>query len=348
MIKFKILTMEILSTISITLICLINSPVQAIESKTALNQALQHEPIQPIHAAEGLDKDKIALGEALFVDSRLSFDNTMACITCHALGDNGADHQALTPGRNSQQLDVNTPTVFNSSLNHQQFWDGRAQNLEDQINFVVDSKKEFASNWPLIISKLNQDNNYKTNFNKLYSDGITADNIRNAIAIFEQSLLTINSPFDRYLLGDASAISSDAKEGYRLFKDYGCVACHQGSNIGGNLFMKFGVFGDYFVKKGNNTRADLGRYNITGKASDRHVFRVPSLRLSVLTAPYFHDGSVDNLSDAIKIMAKHQLGRTISTQDIDYIIAFLKTLPGEYKGQALGATMRLQAQEKLK
>jgi cytochrome c peroxidase len=242
---------------------------------------------------------------------------------------------------------VNTPTVFNSSLNHQQFWDGRASDLEEQITFVVENKQEFATHWPLIVAKLNQDTHYKKTFNKLYPDGITADNIRNAIAIYEQSLLTLNSPFDRYLLGDSNAINASAKEGYRLFKDYGCVACHQGSNVGGNLFMKFGVFGDYFAQRGNTTPADLGRFNVTGNESDRHVFRVPSLRLAVLTPPYFHDGSVETLDDAVKIMAKHQLGRIISEQDITYIVEFLTTLPGEYKGQPLGGTLKLQSQDKL-
>lgn len=297
---------------------------------------LQHEPVQPIAPPKISEVDKVSLGETLFHDKRLGHDNEMACASCHALDDNGADNQQLTLGRNGVPLDVNTLTVFNSALNHQQFWDGRASTLEEQINFVVLSDKEFATTWPVLLGKLRQDKNYRQQFEKIYPDGITAANVRNAIATFERTLLTLNSPFDRYLLGDHQAINNDEKEGYRLFKSYGCVACHQGSNVGGNLFMKIGVFGDYFAVRGNISKADLGRFNVTGDEADRHVFRVPSLRLVVLTAPYFHDGSVQTLNEAVKIMARHQLGRIISAQDVNSIIAFLKTLPGEYRGKTLG------------
>ncbi len=302
----------------------------------SLQPDLRHEPIQPLRQAEGLNPHKISLGERLFHDLRLGRDNDMACSSCHNIKDNGADHYAHAPGRDGTTLDVNTLTVFNSSLNHRQFWDGHARNLEDQIDTVVANTKEFATTWPTIIGKLKQDTGYVHSFTEIYPAGITADNIRNAIATFGRSLRTINSPFDRFLLGDADAISPAAKVGYRLFKTYGCVACHQGSNVGGNLFVKLGVFKDYFALRRNPTRADLGRFNVTGKARDRHVFRVPSLRLAALTPPYFHDGSVTTLAEAVSIMAEHQLGRTIPGQDILYIVAFLESLPGEYRGQPLG------------
>jgi len=296
---------------------------------------LQHEPIQPILPAKNLNPDKVTLGETLFHDTRLGRDNDMSCASCHLLHDNGANHRHHTLGRNGVELDVNTPTVFNSSLNHQLFWDGRAMNLQAQINFVVENKKEFASSWPEIVKKLKQDKSYVIAFNKIYADGISADSIRDAIVTFERSLMTINSRFDHYLLGDADAISNDEKEGYHLFKSYGCIVCHQGSNVGGNLFMKIGVFGNFFAGRREQTKADLGRYNVTGDEADRYVFRVPSLRLAALTSPYFHDGSVKTLKQAVKIMARHQLGREIPDQDIAYIVKFLKTLPGEYKGQPL-------------
>lgn len=296
---------------------------------------LQHEPIQPIQPAENLNPGKVTLGEILFHDTRFGHDNDMSCASCHLLHDNGANHRHHTLGRNGVELDVNTPTVFNSSLNHQLFWDGRAMNLQEQINFVVESEKEFATSWPEIIKKLGKDKAYVIAFDKIYPDGITADNIRDAIATFEHSLLTINSRFDHYLQGDADAINDDEKEGYHLFKTYGCIACHQGSNVGGNLFMKIGVFGDFFAGRREQTKADLGRFNVTGEEADRYVFRVPSLRLAALTAPYFHDGSVKTLEQAVKVMARHQLGREIPDRDIAYIVAFLKTLPGEYRGQPL-------------
>ncbi len=301
---------------------------------------LRHEPVQPLLPAKNLNPGKLTLGKNLFHEQRLGRDNDMSCASCHLLESNGANHRHHTLGRNGVELDVNTPTVFNSSLNHQQFWDGRAANLHEQINFVVANEKEFASNWPAIIKKLEQDATYTLAFNKLYADGITADNIRDAIVTFERSLITINSRFDRYLLGESDAINQDEKHGYQLFKSYGCVACHQGSNVGGNLFMKFGVFGDYFSTKRKLTNADFGRFNVTGNAADRHVFRVPSLRLVALTAPYFHDGSVQTLEQAVKVMAKHQLGRSISDEDVSSIVAFLKTLAGEYRGQPLPAIQR--------
>jgi len=326
----------------LTLLSLSLSPAvfsDEVSSKSAaplLQSDLYHEPIQPLRQTEGLNPHKINLGERLFHDLRLGRDNDMACSSCHNINDNGADHYTRAPGRDGTPLDVNTLTVFNSSRNHRQFWDGRARNLEEQIDTVVTNPKEFATTWPSIIGKLEQDTDYARTFPEIYPKGITANNIRNAIATFVRSLITVNSPFDRFLLGDSDAISPQAKAGYRLFKAYGCVACHQGSNVGGNLFVKLGVFKDYFAVRGNPTRADLGRFNVTGKARDRHVFRVPSLRLVALTPPYFHDGRVTTLAEAVSIMAEHQLGRTIPGQDIQHIVTFLESLPGEYRGQPLG------------
>jgi len=301
-----------------------------------LQPDLQHEPIQPLTQPVGLNPYKVNLGERLFHDLRLGRDNDMACSSCHDITDNGADRHAHASGRDGTSLGINTLTVFNSSLNHHQFWDGRVRSQEKQIDVVIANVKKFATTWPVIIGKLKQDKDYIRHFTELYPDGITADNIRDAIVAFVRNLVTVNSPFDRFLLGDADAIDSEAKAGYQLFKTYGCVACHQGSNVGGNLFIKLGVFKDYFAARGNPSRADLGRFNVTGKERDRHVFRVPSLRLAALTPPYFHDGSVATLAEAVSIMAEHQLGRTIPGQDILCIVAFLESLPGEYRGQRLG------------
>ncbi|HEC15329.1 MAG TPA: cytochrome B6 [Sedimenticola sp.] len=299
---------------------------------------LHHEPIQPLSPPEGLDPDKVRLGERLFLDPRLSRDNDMACGSCHDLGSNGADNLPHPKGRTGAGPALNTLTVFNGGLNHRQFWDGRANSLEEQIDFVVTNPGEFATSWPEIVARLRQDPDYGRAFGRLYPDGITAAAIRDAIATFERSLVTLDSPFDRFLLGDAEAISAEAKEGYRLFKDYGCASCHQGSNVGGNLFMKFGVFGDYFADRGDATQAYQGRFNVTGKDPDRYVFRVPSLRLAVLTAPYLHDGSVKTLEQVIRVMAKYQLGYAIPDRDIHCLVAFLQTLPGKYRGRRLGAT----------
>jgi cytochrome c peroxidase len=164
---------------------------------------------------------------------------------------------------------------------------------------------------------------------------MTPDTVADALATYQMSLITPNARFDRYLRGDKSAINQLEKTGYQLFKSYGCVACHQGVNVGGNMIATLGVMGDYFKDRGDETSADLGRFNVTQRESDKHRFKVPSLRNVAQTAPYFHDGSIDSLEDAIKTMAKYQLGQTIPDPDIDAIAQFLRSLTGELKGQAL-------------
>jgi cytochrome c peroxidase len=186
-----------------------------------------------------------------------------------------------------------------------------------------------GSTWGEVVGKLRGDKGYRQQFTTLYSDGITSANIQDAIATYERSLVTVDAPFDRYLQGDEGAISSQAREGYRLFKSYGCSACHQGVNVGGNMFSRMGVMGDYFSEREAIRQADLGRYNVTGMEGDKHVFKVPSLRLVTRTPPYFHDGSVEQLDEAIKVMARYQLGRSIDDADIEKIIAFLHALEGE-------------------
>jgi len=226
--------------------------------------------------------------------------------------------------------------VFNSGLNIAQFWDGRVETLEEQVDGPIHHEAEMGSNWPQIIEKLTTDQKYRAQFNKVYSNGITSQNIKDAITAFERTLLTPNSPFDRFLHGDETAINSKAKMGYEKFKEYGCVACHQGSNVGGNMYQPIGIMGDYFADRGSEiTKEDLGRFNVTGLEEDKHVFRVPSLRLAALTAPYFHDGSASNLEDAVRVMIKYQLGRPATQEDEEMIIEFLHSLVGEYKGESL-------------
>lgn len=230
---------------------------------------------------------------------------------------------------------MNSPTVFNAALNFAQFWDGRAATLEEQIDGPVTGHVEMAASWPEVEARLAADGSYRDSFSRLYTTGLTAENIKNAIAEFERSLLTPDSRFDRYLRGQDDAITADEKRGYRLFKSYGCVACHQGRNVGGNLFQVLGVMGDYFADHPAENSAGRGRFNVTGLAEDMHRFKVPSLRLAVLTAPYFHNGSAKTLADAIRIMSKYQLGRDIPDDDLRSIIAFLYTLPGHYGGHSL-------------
>ena len=232
----------------------------------------------------GTDPEKVALGRALFHDPRLSKDDTTACVSCHDLASGGDDGRKVSIGVEGKLGSINAPTVFNVGLNFKQFWDGRAATLEQQIDGPVQSPVELGTLWPDVIQKLYVHESYPQRFKALYPDGINRENVKNALAEFMKSLTTPNSRFDQWLLGDEDAISSLERQGYALFKYYGCVSCHQGANVGGNMFQVFGVLNNYFKRRGNITEADLGRYNYTGNPLDRHAFKVPSLRMAALTA----------------------------------------------------------------
>lgn len=294
-----------------------------------------NEPISPLPLKADLNSDKVDLGDRLFHEKKLSSDNSISCASCHEVKKGGADHFSVSRGVGGFSGPINAPTVLNSSLNFRQFWDGRAATLEDQIEGPIHAQFEMNSNWELIISKLEQDQLYKTLFNKVYKNGIQAANIKDAIATYERSLIT-PSRFDSYLRGDNNALNQDEIKGYELFKKYGCVACHQGKNIGGNMYQVFGVMGDYFKDRGSVSIVDYGVFNITHDEQDRYKFKVPSLRNIAMTAPYFHDGSATTLHDAIRVMAKYQLGRKISENDEDLIVKFLNTLSGEASTQHEG------------
>lgn len=294
-----------------------------------------NEPIQPVPLHIQLDAGKVALGEKLFYDPQLSHNNTIACATCHNLKTGGTNRASRSTGMNGALSSVNTPTVFNSGFNFKQNWDGSAETLEAQIDRAIHNPKDMNSNWPEIVSKLKTSPEYVKLFGQLYGGGITSESIQNAIATFELSLYTPNSRFDKFLRGNQAALSYEEKEGYRIFKAYGCATCHQGVNAGGNLFQKFGIMGDYFADRGNISQGDFGRFNVTGDPQDKHVFKVPSLRNITLTSPYFHDGSAKTLSEAIALMAKYQLGRQLSPEEIDLIVKFLTALTGEYQGGPL-------------
>ncbi len=326
----RMLTVRVLTYRTLALVFLLGMPtwVHAVD--------LSLEPIQPIPASLKVNQAKAALGEKLFFDTRLSVDNAISCAHCHELNvEGGADGLKHSFGVDGREGLVNSPTVFNAALNFVQFWDGRANTLEDQIEGPVTAHAEMDSTWPDILNKLRIDSTYRKDFSRLYASGITVTNIKQAIAEFERTLLTPDSRFDQYLRGDESAITEAEKQGYALFKDYGCTACHQGRNVGGNLFQTLGVMDDYFADHRLENKAGLGRFNVTGDESDKHRFKVPSLRLAVLTAPYFHNGAHASLAEVIRTMAKYQLGRDIPADDIRSIIRFLYALPGEYKGKSL-------------
>lgn len=295
------------------------------------------EPIKPLPLDVKADARKVALGAKLFSDRRLSGDNSVACVSCHNLGEGGADRLALSLGIGGKKGTVNAPTVFNSAYNFRQFWDGRAASLEEQVTGPIHNPLEMGTNWADVVTKLNKDAALATEFKQIYPEGIQAKTISDALAVFQRTLVTPNARFDKHLRGDKSALTVDELKGYQLFKSYGCVACHQGINVGGNMFQTFGVMGDYFSKRGNPTAADLGRYNVTKNEADKHSFKVPSLRNVALTAPYFHDGSAATLGDAVDVMFRYQLSRSAPAQDKELIIKFLHTLTGERGGKPLAA-----------
>jgi cytochrome c peroxidase len=296
---------------------------------------LYAEPVTPLEPIQNLDPRKVRLGRQLFIESRLSDDDTISCAFCHRLESGGVDLLPVSIGIRGSQGVINAPTVFNSALNFVQFWDGRAETLEEQVSGPIHNPVEMASDWQTVIAKLSKNETYLAQFREIWPEqGISAATIASAIAEFERSLITSDSPFDRWLRGDEEAIPASAKQGYQLFKSYGCATCHQGRNLGGNLYQYMGVMGDYFADRGNVTKADLGRYNVTGDEEDRHLFKVPGLRMAIHTPPYFHDGSARNLTEAIATMAKYQLGRSISEEETQLIIAFLATLVGDFQRQA--------------
>lgn len=287
------------------------------------------EPIKPLPASLKQDPARAEIGRRLFHDTRLSANGGVSCASCHDLAKGGVDGRDFSVGFSGKRAAVNTPTVFNAALNFRQFWNGRADSLEAQIDQVIRNPVEMGSTWADVVVKVARDAGYRESFARAYKDGVTQANIQNAIASFERTLITPDSRFDKYLRGERNALSDEEKAGYAKFKQYGCIACHQGVNVGGNMFQKFGVMGDYFAQRGKPTEADLGRYLVTGEEEDKHVFKVPSLRNVALTAPYFHDASARTLPEAVDVMFRYQLGRAASPGDKEAIVKFLGTLTGE-------------------
>ena len=302
------------------------------------NPRFVKEPIQPIPLNLFLNPSKVALGEKLFQEVRLSSDNQVSCVNCHDLSKGGADRRAYSVGVKGTIGKINSPTVFNIAYNFRFNWNGRFDSLSDHTDALLQNPAVMGSQWSDLLTKLRADSEYPPAFAQIYADGITKANVINAIVTYEKSLYTPNSRFDRYLRGDSTALTGLEKDGYRLFKAYGCVSCHQGVNVGGNMFQKFGVIGNYFADRGNITEADWGRFTVTEEEADRYVFRVPSLRNVAITAPYFHDGSAKTLEEAVSIMVKYQLGRPIPSDYLNLIVQFLHTLTGEYQGKPLNAS----------
>jgi len=281
------------------------------------------EPITPIPLEIKFDKEKANLGKELFFDTILSKDNTISCHSCHILEQGGDDNLQFSFGVGGKVGNINAPTVFNSTFNFVQFWDGRAKDLQEQALGPITNEVEMAHTFEELIVILNN-TDYKEKFKKIYKDGITKDNITDSLAQFQKTLITPNSPFDKYLRGDKNAISKEQKQGYELFKNQGCIACHHGVNVGGNLYAKFGLISEL-------QSDSKGRYEVTKNELDKYYFKVPTLRNIELTSPYLHDGRIEELEEVVKFMAHYQLGKSLSEEEVNKIVLFLKSLTGDLK-----------------
>ena len=295
------------------------------------------EPVRPIDSSLETDPAKVALGFALFHDTRLSVDNTVSCASCHALETAGVDNKQYSEGVGGQLGGVNAPTVYNAVYNFVQFWDGRAKTLADQAAGPPLNPIEMASaSFDEIIAKLEKDRKFASEFRKVYPDGLTEANITDAIEEFERTLITPDSRFDKWLRGDDSALTADELEGYELFKKYDCATCHAGPNLGGLSYEIMGLRRHYFEERGMElTVEDNGRFKETGIERDRHRFKVPGLRNIEHTWPYYHDGTRLTLEDAVRDMGLYQSGVELTQNEVDRITSFLNTLTGEFQGKPL-------------
>lgn len=292
----------------------------------------------PALRVEDLDANKMRLGFDLFHETRLSVDQTVGCNSCHSGMFGGTDGRTVSTGARSQLGNFNAPTTFNAAFNFRQFWDGRAVTLADQALGPIENELEMAHTLPAVIDMLAQDANYPAEFAAVYPDGITVNNLADAIAYFQRVNFTRpTTPFVRHLAGEEGQLSEQALRGWDRFEEVGCVTCHNGINLGGNSYQQLGSALNYFVDGRIAGPRDDGVFARSGRRSDKNVFKVPTLHGVAETAPYFHDGSVDTLESAIQKMGEHQLGRVLSQQDIDDIAAFLNSTGGRPMGMAMGS-----------
>ena len=283
------------------------------------------EPIQPIKAAAPKNVGMVELGKMLFFDPRLSKSGFISCNSCHNLSMGGTDNLKTSIGHKWQQGPINSPTVLNSSMMLAQFWDGRAKDLKEQAGGPIANPGEMAFTHELAVDVLHSIPQYRARFKQVFgSDQVNISMVTDAIAAFEETLVTPDSRFDKWLKGDKKAITQAELDGYKLFKDKGCASCHYGTAVGGTSFQKMGVREPY-----KTASKEEGRIGVTGKDSDRFVFKVPTLRNIELTYPYFHDGAAETLEEAVNTMARIQLGHEFSKEDNAKVVSFLKTLTGK-------------------
>lgn len=279
--------------------------------------------IKPIPQSISYDKQKALLGKKLFFDASLSSDEKVSCATCHNVFEGGAENSKFSKGVNQKSGTMNSPTVFNSAFNFKQFWNGRASNLAEQAKGPIHNPLEMGMDKNQIEARLERNSDYKKEFKVIYNKTkINFDDAIDAIVEFEKALITPNSKFDRYLRNEVK-LTPDEMNGYITFKKLGCISCHNGINVGGNSFQKFGLINEV---EGCLPTSD--RYQITKNIADKNVYKVPTLRNIALTAPYFHDGSAKDLKEAIQKMSHHNLGFDVKNSEVEAIMTFLNTLTG--------------------
>ncbi len=294
----------------------LQTPWAATAQPSAVRPDARQEPITPIPLPPAQNPKRLALGEQLFQDPRLSHDNTRSCGACHDIQTNGASAAAHDAKLQGQPLELNTPTVFNAALSFRLNWEGDFRAFERHTEHILENPNIMASSVGEALTKLQEDPEVVRQFREAYGRDPDREAVLDAIASYERSLLTPGCRFDRWLDGDTGALNPEELSGYQLFKSLGCISCHQGVNVGGNLFQRHGIF------------HPLG-------SPKPELLRVPSLRNVTTTPPYFHDGSAQTLPEAVKAMGFAQLDRVLNEQQITAIVAFLHTLTGSYRGRPI-------------
>ena len=290
----------------------------------------------PIPADNPMTEDKIKLGQMLFFDPRLSKTEKISCNSCHDVFSSGTDNQAVSTGINRQLGGRNAPTVWNAAFWLVQFWDGRAPSLEEQAKGPLTNPVEMGlENQEAVVQRLRDIKGYRQHFVKAFGNApISIDHVAQAIAAYERTLITPDSAFDRYMKGDKGALNPSAFRGMGLVKETGCTACHSGPHfngppVPGGFYMKFPTVPGTEYEKKYDLSNDKGRFAVTHQEADKNFWRVPSWRNVEITGPYFHNGKVATLEEAVRVMAKTQLAKDLKDNQVQDIVAFLKSLTGK-------------------
>lgn len=362
--------MTLLPTIALLLLAILSTPVLAQDPADPAWREFQHalgapapiganadhaladaivRPFPEVDLAD-VNPRKYLLGSDLYHERALSADNTLGCFICHAGPLSGTDGRTVSRGVAQAAGKVNALTVLNAAYNFRQFWNGRAISLADQALMPIVTPHEMANTLEQVLATLQADAAYVDEFTALYPDGVTSNNLADAIAHFERTSFAVtNTPFQRFLQGDTTALTEQEQRGWQRFQDIGCSSCHNGIGLGGNSYQKLGAFTPWFPTVRESGPNDAGLAERTHREQDLYVVKVPSLHNVAMTEPYLHDGSLDSLQSVTAEMARFQLGRELSEDEIGDIVAFMVALNGPPEGLTLEGEItqlaRMQAQQ---